>query len=176
MMKKIFLLGFLSLILLLCACKKETTVVAPETTYTLNPRVQSIAPGENAPSNMPERSSKRSGVTRREVLSTTKISDSDSVTLHYTYGDTVIDQTLSAEESETIISLLTARRQKNEAPTDAFNEDICFEVGDCKFAIATDQSGYILNCETGKYIVLSEESRKAIDEICAAYGAVFPVE
>lgn len=177
-MKKYFLLGILAVLMILCACKKSAAA-APEastTAYTPNPRVQSITPGEKTPADLTSRKNKREGVTRRDAISATKRTEDEIVTLHYNNGDTVIDQELTADESATIISMMSARREKSEASTEAFREDVCFEISGHRFAIATDQSGFILNYETGNYIALSGENRQVIDTICAAYGAIFPCE
>lgn len=174
-MKKYPVLIVLVLLLLLCSCKKAESA-SPVVTFAPNPRVQSIAPGQDDLTSSLSKEKRNDGVTHEEAIKHSLHIEDDAVTLHYTNGDTVIDQELTPEESETIISFLTERRERNEATTEAFREDICFEISGYRFAIATDQSGYILNCETGKFIVLSDEKSQTMYDICAGYGAFFPFE
>lgn len=175
MMKKIAFLFSLAALLLLCSCANT------EKKPSLNPanpdaRVESVALSEEptiAGHHLDRDDSKAS--VDHSFLKNAPSKD-EIVTLHYTSGDTVIEQVLTEEESATIISLLSARRERQEAPTAAFRDDVYFEVAGYRFSIATDHSGYILNNETGRYIVLKDEKLQTVDEICEKYGAAFPCD
>lgn len=175
MMKKIALIFGLAALLLLCACANT------ENKPSLNPanpdaRVESVALSEEPTiaGHHLERDDSKKSVDHSFLKNAP--SEDEIVTLHYTSGDTVIEQVLTEEESATIISLLSARREKKEAPTTAFRDDVCFEVAGYRFSIATDHSGYILNNETGRYVSLNDEKLQLVDEICEKYGAAFPCE
>lgn len=174
-MKKLTVI-FLMLLMLLTACASSKETATEEPTRS-DIQLESIDTGlsEKKPDKKTKIVRPNDSTSKSSFDSLTRHHRSDAkiVLFHFETDGMKIHETLNDQDSEAIVDILTSQRSNSITPSCEFSDDIYFEVDGIRFAIAIDNSGYLMNCETGLFISLSEDSCDTIEQICDQYGAVF---
>ena len=114
---------------------------------------------------------------RTDVGSSSEVSISfvygDEVSLSFVYGDEDIHAILTEEEAAEVIKILDSRREIGAITDCLLCEDVCFTVDGRSYAVAMDGCNTLLELDSNKYCVISEEDMAYLRSVFEAYGAHF---
>lgn len=103
-----------------------------------------------------------------------RIDNDLSVQLVYKYVDTDIEVELTTKEAKEIIKILNNKALVRDNPSCGFDENIAFVINGNAYSPARDDCCIIKDCESGKYISITQEERDYIEKVFSNYGGHFP--
>lgn len=92
----------------------------------------------------------------------------------YSYGERSFTDTLSESEANTVRRILNGKFQYSDNPSCGFTEKCAILLDGIPFALACDGCEVVKNCETGKYLSLSEGERSVLEKLFLTRGGIFP--
>lgn len=97
-----------------------------------------------------------------------------SAVLAYSYGDIQIWEELYGADVDAVVDILNGKLEHHDNPACGFDEDIAIIIGGRTFALACDSCGVVKDCETGKYIYISDGERDILESLFTSRGGKFP--
>ena len=97
-----------------------------------------------------------------------------SAVLTYSYGEIYIWEELYGADVDAVVEILNGKMKHNDNPACGFDEDIAIIIGGHTFALACDSCGVVKDCESGKYIYISDGEREILESLFTSRGGKFP--
>ena len=97
-----------------------------------------------------------------------------SAVLTYSYGDIRIREELYGADVDAVVDILNGKLEHYDNPACGFDEGIAIIIGGRTLALACDSCGVVKDCETGKYIYISDGERDILESLFTSRGGKFP--
>lgn len=112
------------------------------------------------------------------ACSKTRVKDNTTVTLVFIYEEENINVTLTNDESAKVIDILHGNPYDPTIlfgfPSCGFHENVALQVGNRRFAIASDTCNCIQDLDNGSYFDIPKEDMAYIHSLFEKYGGYFP--